>query len=74
MSIQLNEEAAWTITLVSVAFLICIGSMHGCHQTESTRRAAYAAGLEEIQLEGTPSTRLGTPPGRYETQTNATRQ
>ncbi len=74
MSIQLNEEAAWTIGLVSVAFLICIGEMHGCHQVESTKRAAYNAGLEEVQLEGSVSVRLGTPTAHYETQTNATRQ
>jgi uncharacterized lipoprotein YehR (DUF1307 family) len=55
-----TQTSLTTIVCVIVLSIAAI-SMHGCHQLEETKRAAYQAGLEQIQLEGSRYTRLGRP-------------
>jgi len=59
MKIETDENTSIATTICVVVLAIAAVTMHGCAQIESTKRAAYQAGLEEIQMEGTISTRLG---------------
>lgn len=62
MKIELDDNTSIMTTLCVLILAVTAMVMHGCHQTESTTRAAYEAGLEQVQLEGSPHTRLGRKP------------
>lgn len=73
MKIQLDEPIAWVIGVLTLFFLIAITAMHGCTQYSLAKRTAFEMGLEEIQLEGSMSTRMGRTI-KLEPESNAYRQ
>lgn len=73
MKIQLDESIAWLLGIITLFFLIAITAMHGCTQDSLADRTAYEMGLEEVQLEGSMSTRMGRTI-KLEPESNAYRQ
>lgn len=61
MKVELDDNSGTTITICAVALIIAMISMYGCHQRESTIRAGYAAGLQDMPTPGTTTTHLGKP-------------
>ena len=61
MKIEICENTSIVTAIFLIASAITILATHGCSESEATIRAAYAAGLEEIQLDGSTATLLGKP-------------
>lgn len=47
MKIDINEEAAWVLSILAIVGAIASISMYGCHQHEETTREKIRAGLVE---------------------------
>lgn len=56
MKIEICDNTGTTTVICFAIAALAIGSMHGCATTQATKRAAFEAGLEEIQKGGTTDT------------------
>ena len=61
MKIEICHNTSIVTAIFLIASAITLLGAHGCSEREATKRAAYAAGLEEIQMGGTTETILGRP-------------
>ena len=64
MKIEICENTSIVTTIFLIVSAITILGTHGCSELEASQRAAYAAGLEEVQMDGSTTCRLGKPEGK----------
>jgi hypothetical protein len=61
MRIEMDENSSWVVIACFITLACACMVIHGCAQNEATRREAFKSGLQEVQVQGSLSSRLAKP-------------